>query len=180
MTASPRPTTPACVTLADVFQHPALEDPTNRGSFDERAALRSRAADACGECPLVTQCLFDAVVRFDVSGFVAGTTEAERRRIRLGLGVRVDSENFDTMAGVSGGGRPVDREEVLRLRQANPGETLEQLAMRLGCATSTVKRHLRQVRRGHHTQQTRTPHPSVRQVVEVANSVLGKRPALAA
>lgn len=171
--------TPACVTLRDVFLHPALDESTTYPSAAVRTELRERAAAACGGCPMAAQCLYDAVVSHDVAGFVAGTTEAERRRIRARLGVRVESENFDTMAGISGGGRPIDREEVLRLRQANPGETIEQLAMRLGCATSTVKRHLRKVRRGEVAVAAPKRRPSLQQVTAVA-STLGRRTALAA
>lgn len=58
----------------------------------------------------------------------------------------VEPEDLDTLAGVMRGGRQINHQEVLRLRQANPHESLEVLAMRLGCSLSTVKRHMRRAR----------------------------------
>ena len=55
-------------------------------------------------------------------------------------------EYLDSLAGVVGGGRRLDHNEVLRLRNANPHESLEVLAMRLGCSLSTIKRHMRRAR----------------------------------
>lgn len=180
MATAPRTSArPVCADLPEVFHHPALSEPTSQWPAPVRNELRERAAAACSECPVASQCLYDAVVSYDVAGFAAGTTEAERRRIRIRLGVRVEPENMDTLAGISGGGRPLDREEVLRLRQANPTETLEQLAMRLGCATSTVKRHLRKARRGEGCH-TPTARPTHEQVAAAASGLVGRRPAMAA
>ena len=44
------------------------------------------------------------------------------------------------------GGGPVSHEAVLTARQAYPKDTCQQLAERLGCSTSTIKRHLRRER----------------------------------
>ena len=60
--------------------------------------------------------------------------------------VILEAEDFDTLAGVIRGARQLNHEEVLRLRQANPHESLEVLAMRLGCSLSTIKRHMRRAR----------------------------------
>lgn len=169
-------TSPGCVSNAVVFRQ--LEDHTT--GWGEQGAARARAAAVCAECPLARQCLYDAVVRFDVAGFVAGTTPQERRAIRARAGVRVESENFDTAAGVTAGGRPVDRDEVLRLRRVNPDETLEQLAQRLGCSTSTVKRHLRKVRAGATIERPARRVPTQDDVVAAARAVLGQRLAPAA
>ena len=110
-------------------------------------ALTAQASAACEACPLLTDCLYRAVVGYDVAGFVAGTTERQRAEIRGRLGVRSRPEDFDTLAGVSGGHRQVDHAEIVRLRRAHPDESLERLARRLGCSLSTVKRHLRRERR---------------------------------
>lgn len=170
---------PACTAHADLFQHPLVEDAAGRGSSPEAAALLVRAAAVCASCPLAHGCLFDAVTRHDVAGFVAGTTAAQRVAIRGRLGVRLAAENLDTAAGVTGGGRPVDRAEVVRLRQANPDETLDQLAFRLGCSMSTVKRHLRQVRRGAPVQQpTPSARPTADQVWAAMLAVTGRAPSL--
>jgi len=58
------------------------------------------------------------------------------------------ADDFDQLAGARGTRRPVSHEEVLRLRTQYPNDSLESLAMRLGCSLSTVKRHLRRARRG--------------------------------
>ncbi len=148
-----RPTAHAktgCVTSADVFQDRLLEEPptANASATDRRryAQLVQRAAQICGDCPLQAGCLYRAVAEYDVSGFVGGTTQRQRAEIRRRLGIRVDPEDFDTLAGVTGPNRQVDHTEVVRLRNADPNETLENIARRLGCSLSTVKRHLRRAR----------------------------------
>ena len=141
---------PACIDDPALFQHELLEGPVPaRGDGERRreaTLLTARAAAACADCPLFESCLYDAVVKHDVAGFVAGTTEAQRTRIRATLGVKVEPEDLDSLAGVVGGGRRLDHNEVLRLRNANPHESLEVLAMRLGCSLSTIKRHMRRAR----------------------------------
>ena len=67
-----------CVKFASLFQNPLLEDETSvetAADIRTQAALAAHAAKLCGECPLRAQCLTDAVVSYDVAGFVAGTTE---------------------------------------------------------------------------------------------------------
>lgn len=167
--------TPGCVTDAALFHR--LEEGT---AGVEDAALRARATAICGRCPLAAQCLYDAVVRHDVAGFVAGTSPQQRRTIRARVGARVEADNFDTLAGVSASGRLIDRAEVLRLRRSNPDETLEQLALRLGCSTSTVKRHLRKVRAGVIGERPARRVPTKAEVLDAARVVLGVRLAPAA
>jgi hypothetical protein len=179
----PRPTgsapKPRCVELAPVFQHPLLEEPL---ASDATAAVRRRyqalvasAEQACQDCPLIEQCLYAAVVRYDVAGYVAGTTAAERARIRRALKVNVAPEDFDTLAGVTGGHRQVDHDEVVRLRHAHPDESLETLARRLGCSLSTVKRHLRRERRNPAVRRDELPNPSMSAVLAAAATVTGRR-----
>lgn len=139
----------ACIDNPTLFQHSLLETaPARHDTEGQRQAnlLTARAEAVCAGCPLFTSCLYEAVVNHDVAGFVAGTTENQRSRIRATLGVKVEQDDFDSLAGVVRGGRQVNHEEVVRLRQANPHESLEVLAMRLGCSLSTVKRHMRQAR----------------------------------
>ena len=147
MTTTLSQATPGCVTNAPLFQHPVVEDGVAPAG-PAQAQMLAKPTALCATCPLAQRSLFDAVTRHDVSGFVAGTTAQQRRQIRARLGVRVRQENLDTVAGTMQANHPVDRDEVVRLRRANPDETLEQIAMRLGCSTSTVKRHLRKVRNG--------------------------------
>jgi hypothetical protein len=168
-----------CVGLASVFQDPLLEEPPS-GSTPvavrrRHAQLLSTARQACETCPLFEECLYRAVVEHDVAGYVAGTTAAQRAQIRRRLQVRVDPEDFDTLAGVIARHRHVDHDEVVRLRRANPQESLEALAHRLGCSLSTVKRHLRKDR----SQQPAAasgvarPKPTRDEVLSVAAEVTG-------
>lgn len=140
----------ACIDQPALFQHELLEDPSAaRGDGERRrrlVVLTERARATCEGCPLFESCLYEAVVNHDVAGFVAGTTQAQRTLIRAELGVSVAKEDFDALAGLVRGGRQLNHEEVLRLRQANPHQSLEVLASRLGCSLSTVKRHMRRAR----------------------------------
>jgi AraC-like DNA-binding protein len=172
----------ACLDQAAVFQHPLLEEPpTSAATASERRdhrRLEQHAAESCRRCPLLADCLYDAVVRHDVAGYAGGTTARERARIRSALGIVVTPENLDTLAGVTGGSRPVDHDEVIRLRAANPDESLERLAQRLGCSLSTIKRHLRRERSGQAPVRTGVrPMPSTAEVLLAASRVLdGERP----
>ncbi|WP_375424274.1 WhiB family transcriptional regulator [uncultured Friedmanniella sp.] len=166
---------PACTRLVQVFQDPRLEEPGRHGADQaDRSAyagLVATAGAACRSCPLVTACLYRAVVEHDVAGYVAGTTARQRSEIRRRLGVTVRPEDFDTLAGVVGGGRQIDHDEVLRLRNAHPDESLETLAGRLGCSLSTVKRHLRRERNAPSEVTVSTSRPRLHQVLVVAAEV---------
>lgn len=127
----------------------------------------------CHGCPLIAPCLYRAVVEHDVAGFAGGTTARQRSEIRGRLAIRVEPEDFDTLAGVTGRHRQIDHDEVVRLRNANPQESLEVLAHRLDCSLSTVKRHLRRERSN--TSPTAEPPttPTLAQVVAAAAEVTG-------
>lgn len=150
MSENPR-TTAGCITVPGLFQDPLLEEPpTMSAAADVRrrhAGMEQAAEQLCLACPLLQNCLYRAVVQHDVAGYVAGTTQRQRSQLRTQLGVFVEPEDFDTLAGVARTHRQVDHEKVVRLRRTSPDETLEQLARRLGCSLSTVKRHLRHERR---------------------------------
>ena len=111
------------------------------------------------------------MVRHDVAGFVGGTTVRQRNEIRRRLGLVVEAEDLDTLAGVVGGARQIDHDEVLRLRRANPDETLEQLAQRLGCSLSTIKRHLRR-ERDEPAPRRAVTRPMPTQVLQVTSAVV--------
>jgi hypothetical protein len=121
---------------------------------------------------LIVDCLYRAVVEYDVAGYVAGTTPSQRAQIRHRLDVTVEPEDFDSLAGITRRNRQVNHSEVVRLRNANPNESLETLAQRLGCSLSTVKRHLRRERR-QPAPRTAAPKPSAAEVVAVAAIVTG-------
>ena len=168
--------TARCVELASVFHDQLLEDPLPAGAS---AALRRRqlvlitaAQRACRACPLIVDCLYRAVVEYDVAGYVAGTTPPERAQIRHRLDITLDPEDFDTLAGVTGH-RRVNHSEVVRLRNANPHESLEMLAQRLGCSLSTVKRHLRRERREPSQGTAVAAKPTVEEVLAAAAVVTG-------
>ncbi|MFW6599101.1 WhiB family transcriptional regulator [Propionibacteriaceae bacterium Y2011] len=168
---------PACAQATSLFQHPLLEEPpTSNAPAAERrqaAMLARRAEEVCATCPLMQNCLYDAVVKYDVDGFAAGTTRRQRNEIRASLGVTVAPEDFDTLAGVTARHRQVDHDEVVRLRNANPHESLEMLAQRLGCSLSTVKRHLRRARNETKVTPIRKPQTvSMRQVMEAFRRVV--------
>ena len=175
----PRPTgstpKPRCVELASVFQNPLLEEPIGSDAGvavrREYAALVASAEEACFDCPLIERCLYAAVVEHDVAGYVGGTTPAQRAGIRRALRVTVVPEDLDTLAGVTGGHRQVDHDEVVRLRHAHPDESLETLAHRLGCSLSTVKRHLRRERRNPTVRRDDPPKPSLSAVLTAAAAV---------
>ncbi|MDO5286494.1 MAG: WhiB family transcriptional regulator [Actinomycetia bacterium] len=171
---------PACVSASDVFQHPLLEDGLPSGASREvrrqQARLTAEAAQTCASCPLLATCLYDAVVKHDVSGFVAGTTQRQRQEMRTMLQVTVAPEDLDTLAGVAAAGRQVNHDEVLRLRSANPHESLETIAQRLGCSLSTVKRHLRKARNGESTPKLTMAPPTMEQLLAAYAQVVRRTP----
>lgn len=106
----------ACIDNPALFQHELLEDPSLARGDGERqrrlTLLTDQARATCAECPLFESCLYDAVVKHDVAGFVAGTTERQRSQILPALGVSVEPEDLDTLAGVMRGGRQINHQEV--------------------------------------------------------------------
>ena len=180
-TTNAEQTIPTCVEYTSLFHDPLLEVQAPPKNVDERRQLmmmQRKAENLCLDCPLMTRCLYTAVVAHDVAGFVAGTTPRQRAEMRGLLGVRPQPEDLDTLAGVSAPNRQVDHDEVVRLRHANPYESLESIAQRLGCSLSTVKRHLRKARsiRGDSSPATprRVP-PSLEQVMTAYRTVTTRR-----
>ncbi|HHV20682.1 MAG TPA: transcription factor WhiB [Propionibacterium sp.] len=176
-TAHPESATQGCREFASLFQHPLLEEPpTGSAPSDQQrqyAMLARKAENLCRSCPLMQQCLYSAVVKHDVAGYAGGTTARQRMAIRNRLGITVAPEDFDTLAGITARNRHVDHDEVVRLRYANPHESLETLARRLGCSLSTVKRHLRRHR--NEAQRPRVqprPLPSMAEVLAAFRAVV--------
>lgn len=172
-----------CVKFASLFQNPLLDEDMIVETVEDRraqAALETRAASLCGTCPLRAKCLADAVVHHDVSGFVAGTTAAQRHEIRQRLGVSVAEIDVDSYAGINSG-RTYSQAEIVRLRQANPTQPLSAIAARLGCSISTVKRHLRRQEAGDQPRPVAKPTrtPSTAEVMAAAAHVLHPAAAVA-
>ena len=162
-----------CTTYANVFLNPLLDDTQPAGKHSsrrEQAMLRSQAEKLCAGCPIQAQCLTDAITKFDVSGFVAGTTKRQRQEIRHRLGVVIHDDDFDAYAGVNSG-RQFDRNEIHRLRVANPNEPLSAIAARVGCSVSTIKRHLRRIEQDGLAPAPRKVRPTPDQVMRAADEV---------
>lgn len=139
---------PPC-TREPVFRDERLHAGTHELDAASRAGLGEVLAQAhrrCAGCPMLVDCLYRAVVEVDVSGFAACTTEADRAAIRDRLGITVDTTQAGTYGPARMGVGPVSHEAVLATRTAHPKDTCQQLAERLGCSTSTIKRHLRRAR----------------------------------
>lgn len=143
--------TPPCAHEPEFYQDELLHSPPERtditaAEWDQLAVKRASAHRQCAGCPLMVDCLYRAVVEVDVAGFLACTTESDRLRIRQQLGIEVQ-QIASTPYGVPRvGGGPLSHDAVMAARQTYPKDTCHQLAERLGCSTSTIKRHLRRAR----------------------------------
>ena len=141
---------PPCADAPEAYLDEALQATSittmSAAERDKLIATRAAIHRQCAGCPLLVECLYRAVVEVDVSGYVACTTEAERGIIREQLGVEVMRSTLTPYGAPRVGGGPVSHEAVLTARQAYPKDTCQQLAERLGCSTSTIKRHLRRER----------------------------------
>ena len=80
-----------------------------------------------------------------MSGFVACTTESDRLKMRADLGIQILQPAFP-FGGARVGGGPLSHDAVMMMRHAYPKDTCGQLAERLDCSTSTIKRHMRRAR----------------------------------
>jgi hypothetical protein len=144
-------TTPPCAFVPEVYQDELLHSPPARtditaAEWETLTVKRATAHRQCAGCPLMVECLYRAVVEMDVSGYVACTTESDRLKIRRQLGIEIHEPTTVAYGAARVGGGPVSHEAVMTARQAYPKDTCHQLADRLGCSTSTIKRHLRRAR----------------------------------
>ncbi len=149
---------PACAQRPQDYldeQHhfpPARSDLTDREWSALSVRLETVRRD-CASCPLLFDCLYRAVVEVDVFGYAACTTAKDREHIRgmLGIELRTDvdepgpSRLDRARLGPSRLG-PLRHDEVVTMRRTYPADTFGQLATRLGCSLSTIKRHLRRAR----------------------------------
>jgi hypothetical protein len=167
MTAVVDVVAPPCATVPEVYQDEQLHEPPSRTELSaadwERLSLkRASAHRQCAGCPMMVNCLYRAVVEVDVSGFVACTTEDDRAEIRRQLGIEIQQSSATPYGAARVGGGPVSHEAVMTARHAFPKDTCHQLAERLDCSTSTVKRHLRRAR-----EQKLNPPPGPSTVVSI-------------
>lgn len=145
---------------------------------EQLIATKAALHRQCAGCPLLVECLYRAVVEVDVSGYAACTTESERALIRASLGIEVVRSTLTPYGAPRVGGGPVSHEAVLTSRQAYPKDTCQQLAERLGCSTSTIKRHLRRDREQRAADAI--PDPAVEQNLPTIDEVLDAFDALEA
>ena len=142
---------PPCANRPEAYLDERLQSPPTRNDVSraEWERLTQQRADVhrdCAGCPFLVDCLYRAVVEVDVFGYAACTTGSDRHRIRRMLGIEIMQPTAGPFAPPRTGAGPIDHETVLTLRQSFPNDTCIQLARRLGCSTSTVKRHLRRAR----------------------------------
>lgn len=143
--------TPPCASVPEVYQDELLHSTPSRAEvstaeWEQLNVKRAAAHRQCAGCPMLVDCLYRAVVEVDVSGFVACTTEHDRAEIRRQLGIELQPTTSAPYGAARVGGGPVSHEAVMSARSSYPKDTCHQLAERLGCSTSTVKRHLRRAR----------------------------------
>ncbi|KQX74252.1 WhiB family transcriptional regulator [Aeromicrobium sp. Root472D3] len=151
MTATVDVVTPPCASVPEVYLDERLHTPPSRtelsaADWESLTLKRASAHRQCAGCPLLVTCLYRAVVEVDVSGFAACTTEDDRAAIRRQLGIEIQQSSATPYGAARVGGGPVSHEAVMAARHAFPKDTCHQLAERLDCSTSTVKRHLRRAR----------------------------------
>jgi hypothetical protein len=144
-------TMPPCAHEPEFYHDEQLHSPPARteitpAEWEQLSLKRATAHRQCAGCPLMVECLYRAVVEVDVSGYVACTTETDRELIRRQLGIEVEQATTTPYGAPRVGGGPVSHEAVMTMRHAYPKDTCQQLAERLGCSTSTIKRHLRRAR----------------------------------
>ncbi len=169
---------PACATMPDVYDtlSEPLEDMSRSGeTWDAWLSAHAKAREACAACPLLAQCLYRAVVDGEVAGYAACTSSEDRAEMRTRLGITLTAPDIDRIAGVRTAGSPVDHESILAARRLYPRDTFAQLAERLGCSLSTVKRHLREASsrpRPSAPERRRTTRPTVDEVLDVFDEVV--------
>lgn len=142
---------PPCVRRPEAYldeRHQFRPDRTDMSPAEWEILTRQLAAVRrdCASCPYLVDCLYRAVVEVDVFGYAACTTAEDRGTIRhmLGIELRPTGGAPDGLGRIGNG--PVDHGLVLAMRHAYPQDSFGQLADRLRCSLSTVKRHMRRAR----------------------------------
>jgi hypothetical protein len=171
---------PPCASTPEAYLDENLDAAPSTLTAAERervAAAKAAIHRQCAGCPILVDCLYRAVVEVDVSGYAACTTESERALIRERLGIEVVRSTLTPYGAPRVGGGPVSHEAVLTSRQAYPKDTCQQLAERLGCSTSTIKRHLRRDREQRAADASRptpaeqAPAPTVDEVLDAFDAL---------
>lgn len=130
----------------------SLERPPGRNAAKTKVDAYDRyttmAREWCANrCPLFAECLQEALAGPGIDGFVAGTTEMERKRLRETMGIVQTTLSMDRFAGTSPpkrsvqNGKGYDLSIVAEAVAEDPDASHEVLAERLGISAATVKRH---------------------------------------
>ncbi|MFF9911899.1 WhiB family transcriptional regulator [Streptomyces sp. NPDC013457] len=121
-----------CHRRPDIFRHPLLENPPVSAAElpiqgRRLQALAHAARQLCASCPVRRECLRDSVLRPDPGGYLAGTTEQDRRLIRRRLGIGTPHGDLtapvDPRQGAVGLGEGFDAELEAVLDAFAPGRT---------------------------------------------------------
>lgn len=126
-----------------ILGEPAPTDPEERAAYRDAMDL---ARDMCSRlCPRFEQCLADAISGPPVDGFVAGTTATQRRRHRRETGTTTAREVVtDRSVGIDGGRRThTDQDHLDEAIRTYTDLSSAELAARIGCSASTIKRRRR-------------------------------------
>lgn len=101
------------------------------------------ARDWCAnKCPRFAECLQAALSGPGIDGFVAGTTETERNRLRETCGIEPTKVDMDHASGVKlTAGQTFDVDATAAMIAAHPQASDREIAAMLGMAAVTVKRH---------------------------------------
>lgn len=123
----------------------ASPPPSNASAqrHDDYERYTDMARDWCASrCPQFAQCLHAALSGPGVDGFVAGTTETERNRLRETVGIEAMEMNMDHAAGVKQTkGCTFDIDATAAAIAAHPDDSNAAIAQRLGVTAVTVRRH---------------------------------------
>lgn len=146
---APRGSQTPCEANRPIFLGILDEPPELDASRQEQARYTAAMDVARGlcekRCPRFQQCLQDATTGPEVSGFMAGTTLAERNRLRRALKVAPKSMDIAAYAGAPEQSRRVDVERAKRVLRRTPDLALAELADMLECSESSAKRWRRRI-----------------------------------
>lgn len=137
----------ACQSYADLFLSISdAEDHESQMPLSARHSLaekREVAAKLCADCPMHRACLTQAVVGPPIHGYVAGTTQAERKKLQATLNWSVDGSEFTRQhVDQPDGSTMVPREMIDELCERHPDWHVSDIARAAGCSSRTVSRHL--------------------------------------
>lgn len=143
--------TPPCVLRPEAYlderhQFPPVRTELSSAEWENLTRQLAAVRRDCASCPYLVDCLYRAVVEVDVFGYAACTTAEDRENIRRMLGIELLPAGGATDGMGRVGNGPVDHGCVLAMWHAYPQDSFGQLADRLRCSLSTVKRHIRRAR----------------------------------